>query len=75
MVAVTREIVDSLRFEPGEVDEIEDEIVREELQKPEPDPEPIPPKPIYTDVPIDFTAKIVEVLDFNRVRVDKTYEQ
>ena len=75
MVAVTREIVDSLRFEPGEVDEIEDEIVREELVKPEPDPEPIPPKPIYTDVPIDFTAKIVEVLDFNRVRVDTTYEQ
>ena len=75
MVAVTREIVDSLRFEPGEVDEIEDEIVRDELLKPEPDPEPIPPKPIYTDVPIDFTAKIVEVLDFNRVRVDTTYEQ
>ena len=36
---------------------------------------PPSPKPIYTDIPIDYHAKIVEVLDYNRVRVDKTYEE
>ena len=29
----------------------------------------------FKDIPVDFTAKITEVLDFNKVRVDKTYEQ
>ena len=47
-----------LDLNQAEVDEIEDEIVREELVKPEPDPEPIPPKPIYTDVPIDLTKRL-----------------
>ena len=29
----------------------------------------------FKDIPVDFSARIVEVLDFNKVRVDKTYEQ
>ena len=29
----------------------------------------------FKDIPVDYTAKIVEVLDFNKVRVDVTYEQ
>ena len=29
----------------------------------------------FKDIPVDYSAKIVEVLDFNKVRVDVTYEQ
>ena len=38
-------------------------------------PNPVPPPPPATIIPIDYKARIVEVLDYNRVRVDISYEQ
>jgi len=69
----TKKVAKKIIIKPDEIKEIEDIVIKEEEVKPT--PRPIPPKPIYTDIPIDYVAKIVEVLDYNKVRVDVTYEQ
>jgi len=33
------------------------------------------PIDVFTQVPIDFTAKVVEIMDYNRIRVDTSYEE
>ncbi len=67
---------------PAVTREIVDEIVRVQIQDgitdivPELDEEDTAQEPevIFENTPIDFVATIVEILDNNRVRVDKSYE-
>ena len=33
------------------------------------------PIDVFTQVPVDFTAKVVEIMDYNRIRVDTSYEE